>query len=107
MKILRANIERYLEEQPLARERHNKDRAIVNVLVMDPKFVPLQLLIQKGELTKNELTKFVQDYNSTDRAWRKILEERPELRGKDYENKDELERVTQEELGYNVPPTTP
>lgn len=107
MKILRASIEKYLEEEPKARERSNKDHAIVNVLLSDAKFIPLQILVKREEITRDQLTRFVQDYNSMDRAWRKILEERPELRGSDYENKDELEAETQAELGYPVAPRTP
>lgn len=100
MKILRQAIEAYLEEQPLARERSNKDRAIVNVLLRDNKFFPIAQQIKRKEIDIKLLTLFVQDYNSTDRAWRKVLEERPELRGKDYENKDELESETRKQLGY-------
>lgn len=90
MKILRKAIENYLEVQPLARERKNKDRAIVNTLL--PRFVMLQ------SIDKDTLVRFVQDYNSTDRAWRKVLEERPELRGSDYDDKDCLEEETIESL---------
>lgn len=100
MKILRASIEKYLEQEPRARERSNKDRAIVNVLLTDAKYMPLAIMVKKGEITRDMLTRFVQDNNSMDRAWRKILEERPELRGSDYENKAELEHETRLNLGY-------
>ena len=100
MKILRASIEKYLEEEPKARERSNKDRAIVNVLLTDAKYFPLQVLVKEGKIDRSLLTRFVQDNNSMDRAWRKILEERPELRGSDYEEKAEKEHDTRLNLGY-------
>ncbi len=98
--MLRDAIEKYLIAQPKARERVNKDRAVVNVLLST--HINIYMLIQRGEVTKDELVAFVQDYNSMDRAWRKVLEERPELRGSDYESKDELEKEVQRSLGYSV-----
>lgn len=94
MKILRREIEHYLEVQPLARERKNKDRAIVNVL--------LARYPQFRALDKKDLVTFVQQHSSMDRSWRKILEERPELRGDDYREKNELEEDVKKQLGYDV-----
>lgn len=48
----------------------------------------------------------VQDYASMDRAWRKSLEEHPELRGEDYDSKDQLEAETMNNLGYLTPKPT-
>lgn len=42
----------------------------------------------------------VQDFNSMDRAWRQCLEQNPHLRGKDYGEKESLEKSAQEALGY-------
>lgn len=38
--------------------------------------------------------------SSLDRAWRKMLQENPELRGTDYDDKEMLEQDKQLELGY-------
>lgn len=103
MKILRASIEKYLEEEPKARERSNKDRAIVNTLLRDLKYFPIAVQVEKKEITRDLLVRLVQDYNSMDRAWRKVLEERPELRGTDYGDKDALEEDTMLNLGYKEP----
>ena len=105
MKLLRDEIEKYLEVEPRARERSNKDTAIVNVLLRRNPL--LAKAIEQDLISKAMLVTFVQNHNSMDRAWRKILEERPELRGKDYNNKEELEQDVQAQLGYPVPPTTP
>lgn len=92
-------VKSYLEEQPLFRERKNKDRGIVNLLVNR---YGLQHAIQNGLLTKDRIVAMVQDYASMDRAWRKALEDHPNLRGSDYDEKDELEVKTMTELGYNT-----
>lgn len=104
MRMQREKLEKYLEEKEPARERVNKDRAIVNVLVTDPSYFPILEALKNKVFDAPTLTRFVQDHNSMDRMWRKILEERPELRGTDYEKKDELEKEVQKELGYKVKP---
>lgn len=87
---LSEKLQKYLEVQPLARERKSKNRAIGN------------LLIEQYDLTlsKESMEILVRDILSLDRSWRKILEENPELRGKDYSQKDECEHKKLKELGY-------
>lgn len=90
---IKDQVKNYLEKQPLARERKNKDRALVN------------LLLQKyhgsiNEIPKEVLVDIVRDYNSMDRAWRQTLEHNPSLRGKDYDEKESLMQAKQVELGY-------
>lgn len=77
-------VKQYLEEQPSARERKNKNRAICNLMI------------------KKYIQEMVGDILSADRAWRKVLEENPNLRGSDYADKEELELQKQRELGYPV-----
>lgn len=101
MKFHRKEVEQYLEREPRARERSAKDRALVNILLA--RYPGVALGIHWDFYSKEALIALVQDYNSMDRSWRKILEERPDLRGKDYDSKDELEKEAQRELGYNVP----
>jgi hypothetical protein len=97
MKIKDRIIE-YLEEQPLFRERSNKDRGIVNLLSKRHK--ALGAAIEQGIISKEEVTRIVQDYASMDRAWRQALEHNPALRGSDYAEKERLEQEKQIELGY-------
>ena len=87
-------LETYLETYPQARLRSNKDSAMVNLLM---KKYPVLTTIEKKTLVE-----MVKDYNSMDRQWRKILEDRPELRGSDYDDKERLEQKKQVELGYEV-----
>lgn len=84
----------YLKIQPLARERKNKDRACINLLV---KSYP-----SLAEINPKILVSFVQDYGSMDRYWRQILLEQPELRGSDYDDKKILSQEKVLELGYEV-----
>lgn len=86
----------YLVSEPRFRERKNKDRGIVHLLRRRyPALasVPIEHVIAA-----------VQDYATLDRAWRQILSRKTNehLRGKDYEDKDQLELEKQRDLGYNV-----
>lgn len=85
-------LKNYLQKQPLARERVNKDRAIVNLL--------LERYPRLADIDKLILIDFVKDHNSYDRAWRLVTAENPELRGKDYKDKRILEERKKLELGY-------
>lgn len=91
----------YLESEPQFRERKNKDRGMVNLLMR--KYGGLERAIKGGLITKEQLTAIVQDYASLDRQWRQALELHPNLRGKDYDEKDHLEAKKLEELGYRTP----
>jgi len=78
-------VKEYLEEEPKFRERSNKDRGIVNLLIQ--KHPTLSILIKEGIISKAILVEMVQEYASMDRSWRKILEENESLRGSDYGDK--------------------
>lgn len=99
MKLLRESVEKYLETAQPFRERKNKNVGIVNLLMR--RHPLLNRAIEMDMLTKQDIVTMVEEYASMDRAWRKVLEERPELRGSDYEDKAELEKETRLELGYN------
>ena len=101
---MRHLVEDYLQDQPLFRERKNKDRGIVNLLINR---YGLHHAIERGEITKTRLVALVQDFSTMDRAWRKTLEEKAHLRGSDYDEKDELENKAMHGLGYNVGESTP
>ena len=85
-------LEKYLRKEPLARERRNKDRGIVNLL--REKYPILK------DIPKETLIATVQDFNSLDRYWRMILSENEELQGKDYCTKRIVEERKEMELGY-------
>lgn len=85
-------LETLLKQQPKARERKNKCRAIAFLLQEECKLLK-DLSLERVE----ELVKMV---NSLDREWRKILEDNPELRGTDYKDKDRLVDKKLKELGY-------
>jgi len=80
----------YLETEPRARERSNKNRAIGNLISK-----------QYGlEIDKNKMADMVGEILSADRAWRLILQNEPSLRGQDYNQKQILEENKMLELGY-------
>lgn len=94
-------IENYLKEEPKFRERRSKDRGLVNLLMKQ--YDSLRISIDRGIISKDTVIAIVQDYASMDRMWRKTLEEQPELRGSDYDNKDQFEAKKLVELGYRAP----
>lgn len=97
MKI-KESVEEYLREQPLFRERKNKDRGIVNLL--GRRYGALGLLLKRGELTVDTVVAIIQDAYSMDRRWRQALQHDPTLRGSDYDDKEVLEQEAEIELGY-------
>jgi hypothetical protein len=97
-RLLKTEVLGYLQRQPMFRERKNKDRGIVNLLM--EKYPPLKILIENGILKKEDVVAMFQDYSSMDRAWRKSLQDHEELRGTDYDEKTKLESEMMEELGY-------
>lgn len=80
----------YLKDAPPFRERVNKNKGIANLI---SKKYGVQFPTDK----RNDI---IADILSFDRAWRKALEEHPELQGKDYGEKERLEQQKQIELGY-------
>lgn len=95
-----------LESNPAFRERSRKDNGLV-ILLARKHALTIGVALTANLFTRDDLIAFVQDYATYDRAWRQALERNPALRGSDYDSKDELEAKKMEELGYNVPPTTP
>jgi len=76
LKGTKLNVYRYLKEEPRSRERKNKPRALANLLYR--RFPELQ------HLDKEKLEQIASYVVSTERNWRRILQEKPELRGSDY-----------------------
>ena len=90
-KAKRKDMENFLEAEPQARERGNKHRTIANLIL---RWYPTV------DIDKGMLTDMVGEILSTDRMWRKVLEEREELRGKDYDQGKRLADEKKMELGY-------
>lgn len=84
------NLKQYLESEPRARQRSNKNRALGNLIITQ-----YNLQIDKGTMAD-----IVGEVLSLDRQWRKLLEENEHLRGTDYSQKTILEQQKQIELGY-------
>lgn len=90
-------IKDYLEKEPRARERHLRDRAMVNLLLQKYEF---------GEVgaSKEMLVNFCHDFESYCRIWRQVTERNEHLRGLDYGSKDGTKTILEQdkmlELGY-------
>lgn len=95
-------VKNFLEKDQRFRERREKDRGIIYLLVNR---LNLQGIMDKEgkPITSSQLIEFVQGYATMDREWRQILEQNPELRGSDYDDKDNLEAKKLAEFGYHVP----
>ena len=94
MKTIKQDVIENLERIPAFRERKNKNKYIA--LILEAKYAT------RFGASMNTLEALICDAASYDRAWRQALEQRPDLRGSDYEKKDDLENKKLEELGYNV-----
>lgn len=81
-----------LKRIPKSRERKYKTGAVA--LILKDKYIDLE------GISLPRLTEILQDADTLDRAWRKILQEDEALRGSDYADKEILEQEKQIELGY-------
>lgn len=88
-------VKQWLQEFPAMRERREKDRYLF-ALVLKHHGIPLT-----PEL-KAKAHDIMGDLLSADRQWRKVLEENPELRAKDYEDGERLSQEWQLQNGYEV-----
>lgn len=95
---LKQSVQDYLEDDPRFRERSNKDKGIVNLLAR--KYHVLHNAMNDGLITRDMLVAIIQDASTADRCWRQALQNNPNLRGTDYEDKKILEQEKQLELGY-------
>jgi hypothetical protein len=84
------NLINLLEAKESTRERKNKNKVIAYVLSKE-----FQI-----DLPLDKLESVVKRVNTLDREWRKLLQDNPELRGKDYADKKILEQEKELELGY-------
>lgn len=97
---LKTNVENYLNYDPRFRERRNKDKGIINLLM--EKHGVLRDLIESHAISRETLIDIIQDYTSMDRYWRLALMDNPSLQGSDYKDGKELARQKQTELEYEA-----
>ena len=91
MRIKRiSELHQYLIDNPPARERCNKDRASVNILLKRYKI--------QGDI--KEIVRFAREHSSLDREWRDLLLMNESLRGEDYHHKKKLVNAKLRSLGY-------
>jgi hypothetical protein len=94
MSSLKRDVETQLKEHPLARERKNKYRLFAKLL----KANYWDVLQDVSEQTLMDIAADAISYN---RWWQKLLQDNPEYRGSDYDEKKKvLEQQTQQNLGY-------
>lgn len=86
------NLENYLTEQPLARERKWKNHALGSILRRKYGI--------EDFITQTSMAELLKDFSSLNRQWRKILRDHPQLRGNDYQEKADLMAHKRSELGY-------
>lgn len=89
---MKQEILNYLNSEPRFRERSAKWRGIADILIKNYNL----------EIDRRKLADIIADGSSADRAWRMALKENKHLRGKDYQDKDELEEDYQRSLGYKI-----
>jgi hypothetical protein len=87
-------IEEYLGNYTSFRERTNKNKWLGGIVLCR------RYNVELDDKTKDLMGDIVADILNGDRLWRKAMEEHPEWRGTDYEDKDALEEVAKKELGY-------
>ena len=92
--MLKNLVKNYLETEPRFRERKNKTRGLVNLLIK--RYPAIE------GIPKQILEDVCADFASMDRSWRQTLEHYPHLRGSDYGDKEVLEQEKQVELGYQI-----
>lgn len=81
-----------VKDKPKSRERKYKMRSVAYVL--QQKFPELQ------SISLDNLEKYLKKSSTYSRQWRKLLEEKPEFRGSDYNRKEEIENEVIKNLGY-------
>jgi len=86
-------IKKYIEKNVSARERRNKNKFIAWFLFNKYK-------LQDNKLDQDTLEELIVMASDCDRYWRKVLQECPDLRGKDYMDKVVIAQEKQIELGY-------
>ena len=89
---LKEEVRQYLLDEPRARERRNRQKAIANILIA-----------RHGIPTSKEsLIVHLEESESINRYIRMVQQEEPATRGNDYETKDAVEQKKIIDLGYSM-----
>ncbi len=98
-------------------KRHSTQRKIVHRKLKDDesfrirkaKYHGIVSLLQdgnypwiRGQFSSQTIVNLCVDFMSMNRMWNKILQEEPELRGYDYDDKTTLKQEAQLDMGYEV-----
>lgn len=94
MKKVKAQLKAQLEKSERARERKNKNKLIAYNIIRDNQ----QLFTAHPDYVKEKVEEMVRYVLTADRAWRQVVEQNPELRGEDYDEKEELEEIKIKQL---------
>lgn len=91
---MEAIITQKLKEHPQFRERSKRDRYLTILTLRDlsievPKALPVNYTLN---LSLEDATKFAVRYGTAQRIWREILMKNEHLRGRDWQERAELER---------------
>lgn len=84
----------FLRNEPRFRERKNKYRGIVTLLIAKYPFL--------SQFVRETIIDIFTDFATMNREWNKLLQDNIELRGNDYDEKVDLEQQAQQKLGYKV-----
>ena len=89
---MKQKLKQLLTSTPLARERKYRYHTIRKLLK--------ETYPQLKEIPKETMLQICRDVLNLDRTIRQVQQENPNLQGKDYQDKHELEAIKQQELGY-------
>ncbi len=93
--MTKKRVHQWLTDFAKFRERKNKNKYIGALVLREHG-------IEMTHETKSKIGDIVGDILSADRAYRMVLEENPELRGSDYEDKNKLEQQWMLDNEYSV-----
>ena len=101
MTTQKSKVKNYLKNEPKFRERKNKYKGLVNLLILDHPFLASIIEHYDNDARGKErvIDLFIK-FMTMNRWWNKLLEDNPELRGMDYNDKKLLQQQAQISLGY-------
>ena len=98
-----------LENVPQFRERKYRSHFLLIMALRDAELIPKDRKVASGDKVEiivgtatnpGAFARLGPSYGSYERAWRQVTEKHKNLRGSDYDMKEELEAEKLEELGY-------
>ena len=83
-----------VKSEPKARERKNNARSVAYVLQQEHPLLK--------DIKLDVLERYIKESKTLSRQWRKLLEEKPEFRGNDYNTKKQSVDKVQKAMGYKI-----